>query len=40
MLREFEDDDIYGDDWSACQAVGHAAWFLHVQGILVPAAGE
>lgn len=35
-----EDDDIYGDDWSACQAVGHAAWFLHVQGVLVPAAGE
>jgi len=34
-----EDDDIYGDDWSACQAVGHAAWFLHVQGVLVPAAG-
>jgi RES domain-containing protein len=34
-----EDDDIYGDDWSACQAVGHAAWFLHVQGLLVPAAG-
>ena len=35
-----EDDDIYGDDWSACQAVGHAAWFLHVQGVLVPAAGR
>ncbi len=34
-----EDDDIYGNDWSACQAVGHAAWFLHVQGVLVPAAG-
>lgn len=34
-----DDDDIYGDDWSACQAVGHAAWFLHVQGVLVPAAG-
>ncbi len=34
-----EDDDIHGDDWSACQAVGHAAWFLHVQGVLVPAAG-
>ena len=33
------DDDIHGDDWSACQAVGHAAWFLHVQGVLVPAAG-
>ena len=34
-----EDDDIRGEDWSACQAVGHAAWFLHVQGVLVPAAG-
>lgn len=34
-----EDDDIYGNDWSGCQAVGHAAWFLHVQGVLVPAAG-
>ena len=34
-----DDDDIHGDDWSACQAVGHAAWFLHVQGVLVPAAG-
>lgn len=34
-----DDDDVYGDDWSACQAVGHAAWFLHVQGVLVPAAG-
>lgn len=34
-----EDEDIHGEDWSACQAVGHAAWFLHVQGVLVPAAG-
>lgn len=34
-----EDEDIHGEDWSACQAVGHAAWFLHVQGLLVPAAG-
>ena len=34
-----ETDDIYGDDWSACQAVGHAAWFLHMQGVLVPTAG-
>ena len=34
-----DEDDIHGDDWSACQAVGHAAWFLHVQGVLVPAAG-
>lgn len=34
-----EVDDIFGDDWAACQAVGHAAWFLHMQGVLVPAAG-
>lgn len=34
-----DDADVHGDDWSACQAVGHAAWFLHVQGVLVPAAG-
>jgi RES domain-containing protein len=34
-----EVDDIFNDDWSACQAVGHAAWFLHMQGVLVPAAG-
>ncbi len=34
-----EDEDILGGDWSACQAVGHAAWFLHMQGVLVPAAG-
>ena len=34
-----ESDDISGDDWAACQAVGHAAWFLHMQGVLVPAAG-
>jgi RES domain-containing protein len=31
--------DISGDDWAACQAVGHAAWFLHMQGVLVPSAG-
>jgi RES domain-containing protein len=34
-----EIDDIFGDDWAACQAVGHAAWFLHMQGVLAPAAG-
>jgi RES domain-containing protein len=34
-----EIDDIFGDDWAVCQAVGHAAWFLHMQGVLVPAAG-
>ncbi len=34
-----EVDDIFGDDWAACQAVGHAAWFLHMQGVLALAAG-
>lgn len=34
-----EVDDIFGDDWAACQAVGHAAWFLHMQGVLASAAG-
>jgi RES domain-containing protein len=34
-----EVDDIFGDDWAPCQAVGHAAWFLHMQGVLAPAAG-
>lgn len=31
--------DLTNDDWTACQQVGHAAWFLHVQAILVPSAG-
>ncbi len=26
------------DDWTACQAVGHAAWFLERAGILAPSA--
>ncbi|MFV1365889.1 RES domain-containing protein [Mycolicibacterium elephantis] len=34
-----EIDDIFGDDWAACQAVGHAAWFLHMQGVIAPSAG-
>jgi RES domain-containing protein len=34
-----EIDDIFCDDWAACQAVGLAAWLLHMQGILAPAAG-
>lgn len=34
-----EIEDIFGDDWAACQAVGHAAWFLHMQGVIAPAAG-
>lgn len=34
-----EIEDIFGDDWAACQAVGHAAWFLHMPGVIAPAAG-
>lgn len=34
-----EIEDILGGDWAACQAVGHAAWFLRMQGVLAPAAG-
>jgi RES domain-containing protein len=34
-----EPADLTSDDWTACQQVGHAAWFLHTQAILVPAAG-
>lgn len=30
--------DILDDDWTACQTVGHAAWFLEIQGILVRSA--
>lgn len=31
-------DDIEGDDWSACQAVGAAAFFLGFQGVRAPSA--
>lgn len=34
-----EIEDIFGEDWSACQAVGHAAWFLEVAGVIAPSAG-
>ena len=34
-----EVEDLFGDDWDACQAVGHAAWFLEMAGVLTPAAG-
>ncbi|NNM46949.1 RES family NAD+ phosphorylase [Knoellia koreensis] len=30
--------DIADDDWTACQAVGHAAWFLGLSGVLAPSA--
>jgi RES domain-containing protein len=32
------DDDIRDDDWTACQAVGHAAWFLDLEGVIAPSA--
>lgn len=31
-------EDVTDDDWSACQAVGHAAWFLEFGGVLAPSA--
>ncbi len=30
--------DVADDDWTACQAVGHAAWFLGLDGVLAPSA--
>lgn len=30
--------DIGDPDWAACQEVGHAAWFLGIQGVLAPSA--
>ena len=33
-------DDIADDDWSACQAVGEAAHFLGVTGIVAPSATQ
>lgn len=31
-------DDVSDDDQTACQAVGHAAWFLEFAGVLAPSA--
>jgi RES domain-containing protein len=31
-------EDIADDDRTACQAVGHAAWFLQMSGIVAPSA--
>lgn len=31
-------EDIGNDDWEACQAVGHGAWFLHFDGVLAESA--
>lgn len=33
-----EDSDISDSDWTLCQQVGHAAWFLGLQGIIAPSA--
>lgn len=30
--------DVRGDDRSRCQAVGHAAWFLELDGVVAPSA--
>lgn len=30
--------DISDPDWTACQAVGHAAWFLGLGGLIAPSA--
>lgn len=30
--------DVIDDDWTACQAVGHAAYFLQFDGVLAPSA--
>jgi RES domain-containing protein len=31
-------DDLLDDDWTACQAVGHAAYFLKLAGVVAPSA--
>jgi RES domain-containing protein len=31
-------EGISDDDWAACQAVGHAAYFLNFEGVLAPSA--
>jgi RES domain-containing protein len=31
-------EDITAEDWTACQSVGHAAWFLEYGGVLAPSA--
>jgi RES domain-containing protein len=31
-------EDISDDDWTACQTVGHAAYFLEMSGIVAPSA--
>lgn len=31
-------EDISDRDWTACQSLGHAAWFLEMGGVLAPSA--
>jgi len=31
-------DDVRDDDWTACQTVGHAAYFLEMAGVVAPSA--
>lgn len=31
-------EDVVDEDRTACQAVGHAAWFLEMQGVVAPSA--
>lgn len=31
-------EDVLDDDRTACQAVGHAAWFLDLEGVIAPSA--
>lgn len=31
-------EDVIDEDRTACQAVGHAAWFLEMQGVVAPSA--
>lgn len=33
-------DDITSSDWTACQSIGHAAWFLQFGGVYAPSAAE
>ncbi len=33
-----ERSDLTGRDWSACQSVGHASWFLAQSGLIAPSA--
>lgn len=32
------DADLTDSDWTVCQQIGHAAWFLGLQGVIAPSA--